>query len=104
MLTAREGLLVPPPRQRSRLAFVGLVFLGLFLAYTIVIGFVFGSRHYEHILLTLLLLAILFSLATLVSWYSHGDLDPKFKYMIIFNGVTLLYGCAVANAYIWNSA
>ncbi|ORX96260.1 hypothetical protein K493DRAFT_314592 [Basidiobolus meristosporus CBS 931.73] len=38
----------------------------------------------------------------LLQWYRLGDLEPKFKYLILAQGLALLVLCVVGNVYLWS--
>ncbi|KNC98094.1 uncharacterized protein SPPG_06504 [Spizellomyces punctatus DAOM BR117] len=77
------------------LAFVVLTFI-----FSLINGF---GRSANHLFLGLVLLSFTFVAIQLIRWYRLGDLDPKFKFLILTMGVSVVILGIVANVYFWST-
>lgn len=107
-------------RPRDKYLNLGLIIatIALYIE-TVVMAFIAGflldgkkcKRVYGHdygphfcvyavdIIICLIILALLGTQAFMVYWYRQGELDPKFRKLLIYNGVVLILLCLCANLY-----
>ena len=57
------------------------------------------ERH--HIGLGMLVVFIFALTVILFKWWRNGDLDPKFKWLLMFAIITVVLACAVTQTYVW---
>jgi len=89
-------------KQNTKIAlYVIAALLTLFVLFTVIVAIIFGIKDYEHLILAIALIFIYVILAILTKWYWDGDLDPKFKYLLIFILATVLITAIALNAYAW---
>jgi len=55
----------------------------------------------QHFVLAAVLICMFAVLVILGKWYRAGDLDPKFKYLIIFVVATVVLTAIAVNVYVW---
>ncbi|KAI7885010.1 hypothetical protein K492DRAFT_24030 [Lichtheimia hyalospora FSU 10163] len=74
-----------------------------FVAFTLLSSMVHGfGKSPVHFLFGISVLVYALCLRKLMSWWDIGDLDPKFKWLIIAQAASLTLLCIVANIYIWS--
>jgi len=66
-----------------------------------IIGLVEGISENlpQHVILAVMILALYFALFMLYRWWGEGDLDPKFKWLMVWMVLTLILGCIILNVY-----
>ncbi|KAK3103272.1 hypothetical protein FSP39_018029 [Pinctada imbricata] len=80
------------------------VFTSIAVLVTLISAFIFpefppvGVNVFFAVIIVLICSSHLF----LIYWYRQGDLDPKFKKMIIYNAFTIILLCVCGNLYIHN--
>jgi len=75
----------------------------IFVAFSVIACFVIGIQRkaYEHFVFAILLVLTIGILAILVMWWRQGDLDPKFKWLMLFTAFVVIFSGVAANVYIW---
>ncbi|KAI8142655.1 hypothetical protein BJV82DRAFT_613725 [Fennellomyces sp. T-0311] len=75
-----------------------------FVLFTLLSSVVHGfGKSPVHLLFGISVLVFALCLRKLMKWWNIGDLDPKFKWLIIAQAASLSLLCVVANVYIWAS-
>jgi len=75
--------------------------ISLFVLFSIIVAIVFGIKDYDHFILAIALIFIYTILVLLSKWYWDGDLEPKFKYLIILVFASVMITAIALNAYAW---
>ncbi|KAL7747825.1 hypothetical protein RI367_006760 [Sorochytrium milnesiophthora] len=76
-------------------------FAGLTVLFGVINGFAKSAAHLFYALELAALVACEFNL---IKWYRLGDVDPKFKYLILGLGGCILLQSILGNVYFWASA
>ncbi|KAJ1923132.1 hypothetical protein IWQ60_004422 [Tieghemiomyces parasiticus] len=77
---------------------VVLLFVSLTVLFSIINGF---SKTILHLFLGLAVVMLTLCELQLIRWYRMGDLEPKFKFMIVGLGFSIVYLSIIANVYFW---
>ncbi|KAG2218687.1 hypothetical protein INT45_003954 [Circinella minor] len=80
------------------ISFFVMCFVLFTLASSIIHGF---GKSPVHLFFGISVLVFALCLRKLIKWWNIGDLDPKFKWVIIAHAGSLSLLCIVANVYIW---
>jgi len=90
-------------RKWKFLSWAGIVFVIGGVGFSILILIIQGARNgvVQHYFATGIVAIVFASHVLLYRWYQQGDLDPKFKWLLILSIVSTLYVCLVANIYAW---
>ncbi|XP_060075414.1 transmembrane protein 243-like [Ylistrum balloti] len=91
----------PQPRDRM-LNLVVAVFTSIIVAVTLISAFVFPNwpPGGTNVFFAVIIVLICASHLLLIYWYRQGDLEPKFRTMIIYNAFTIILLCVCGNLYI----
>ena len=91
----------PQPRDRMLNLIVG-VFTSIAVAVTLVSAFIFppGKINGVNVFFACVTFLICGSHLCLIYWYRQGDLEPKFRKMIIYNAFSIILLCICGNLYI----
>jgi len=97
---AEEG---KPQKSQKYITYAVSGGLIIFEAFTVGACISFGIVQQDagHFLLGLLGLSLFGILIVLMRWYQQGDLDPKFKWFIVFVVVVVILTGIMSNMYIW---
>ncbi|KAI8994387.1 hypothetical protein BC832DRAFT_592360 [Gaertneriomyces semiglobifer] len=100
---AEEPLFLQPnPRDRMIEKGIQAAVLG-FVVITFIFSLVTGfSTSFNNLFLGVCLAAFTFTTVQLIRWYRLGDLDPKFKLLILISLASLILLCIVSNVYFWS--
>jgi len=73
------------------------------VAFSTIVGVVFGVINAvpQHFMLTCVLLCMTMILAVQYWWYRQGDLDPKFRFLLLGMVVVVILCAITLNAYAW---
>ncbi|KAJ3084139.1 hypothetical protein HK102_000752 [Quaeritorhiza haematococci] len=75
-----------------------LLFVGLTFIFSLINGF---GKSFSHLLLGVCLISFTLITVQLIRWYRLGDLDPKFKFLILTMGLSIVLLGIMVNLYIW---
>ncbi|KAI9002133.1 hypothetical protein DFJ74DRAFT_696719 [Hyaloraphidium curvatum] len=75
-----------------------------FVGITVLFCIVNTGKAAAHFFLGIVLALLASCEVQLVRWYRLGDLDPKFKWLILGLGASLIMLAGIANAYVWAPA
>ncbi|XP_062599972.1 transmembrane protein 243-like [Saccostrea cucullata] len=91
------------PRDRMINLVVG-VFTSIVVAVTLISAFIFPSfpPNGINVFFAIIIVMICGSHLLLIFWYRQGDLEPKFRRMIIYNAFTIILLCVCGNLYFHN--
>ncbi|XP_071132847.1 transmembrane protein 243-like [Mytilus edulis] len=91
----------PQPRDRMLNLIVG-VFTSIAVVVTLISAFIFppGKINGVNVFFACIIVLICGSHLILIYWYRQGDLEPKFRKMIIYNAITIVFLCLCGNLYI----
>lgn len=91
----------PQPRDRMLNLIVG-VFTSIAVVVTLISAFLFppGKINGVNLFFACIIVLICGSHLVLIYWYRQGDLEPKFRKMIIFNAFSIILLCVCGNLYI----
>ncbi|KXS10022.1 hypothetical protein M427DRAFT_140090 [Gonapodya prolifera JEL478] len=79
---------------------VSAVVIG-FVALTVIFSWVNTYKGAANFFFGAGLIVLLLCEVQLVRWYRLGDLDPKFKWLILALGVSVVFFSILANVYFW---
>ncbi|MPC09279.1 transmembrane protein 243-like [Portunus trituberculatus] len=86
-------------RPRDRMVNIVIVCVTVLLVFiTTISAFVSGSAILDLFFVVCIILFCISHL-TLIVWYRHGDLDPKFKKLIYFNTLCIILTCICGNIF-----
>lgn len=94
----------PQPRDRVINLVVG-VFTTIAVVVTLISAFLIKpdtGQYGVNIFFACIIVMICGSHLVLIFWYRVGDLEPKFRKMIIFNALSIILLCTCGNLYIHN--
>ncbi|XP_061167979.1 transmembrane protein 243-like isoform X2 [Saccostrea echinata] len=80
------------------------VFTSIVVAVTLISAFIFPSfpPNGINVFFAIIIVMICGSHLLLIFWYRQGDLEPKFRRMIIYNAFTIILLCVCGNLYFHN--
>jgi FlaA1/EpsC-like NDP-sugar epimerase len=87
--------------KTSLLFYIVSALITIFVLFSVVIAVVFGISTHEHFVLALSLICSYITLVVMYKWYSNGELDPKFKYLLAFYLLTVILIAISMNCYVW---
>eukprot|EP00003_Mantamonas_plastica_P002822 TRINITY_DN1222_c0_g2_i1.p1 TRINITY_DN1222_c0_g2~~TRINITY_DN1222_c0_g2_i1.p1 ORF type:complete len:147 (+),score=35.32 TRINITY_DN1222_c0_g2_i1:256-696(+) len=92
-------------KKKNKYLKYGVYFiLTAFVLETVIVAVLKGldkNGHWYHIFLAALVLIELAAFGILIRWYNRGDLDPKFKQMIVLLGFLVFITCLSAQFYVF---
>jgi len=89
------------PSTQLILYVIGAI-VSVFVLFTIIITVVYGIlRDRDHFVLALAMISNYVVLVVLFKWWNKGDLDNKFKYLLVIVVVTVLVTGIACNVYAW---
>jgi len=105
-IDAMDRPLFGAPRSSDRaINLVVGVMTGLIVLVTLISAFVFPVNENPNVINISFAVVICFILCShliLIYWYRQGDLEPRFRNMILFNAFNIMLLCIVGNLYIHN--
>jgi len=96
-----EPLFGEKKQETQVVVYVAAAILSVFVLYSVIIAIVFGIRDPPHFISAIALICTYVVLAVMCKWYTAGDLDPKFKFLIAFALVTVIIVAITVNVYVF---
>mmetsp|Transcript_4630 Transcript_4630/g.7468 ORF Transcript_4630/g.7468 Transcript_4630/m.7468 type:complete len:172 (+) Transcript_4630:39-554(+) len=91
-------------KSSSRIAtLVIIAVLVLFCMESIAVAIIFGiiKKEFSHISMSVVIILVGIVSALLYRWHSEGDLDPKFKYLLILSALLTFVTCITCNIFVF---
>ncbi|XP_067144895.1 transmembrane protein 243-like [Centruroides vittatus] len=81
------------------------VFVGVLVAITLICAFVADkSNRGLDVFFAFCIVFVSASHLILIYWYRQGDIDPKFRYLIYYNAVTIMLLCICSLCYFFHKS
>ncbi len=91
--SASEGLLFGEIRQRDKVICIVLTLITLAMLLACLIFGLTQPKPMLNLFFTLTIATFCVSELILIFWYRRGELDPKFRYLICYNAICIIFMC-----------